>query len=263
MLARQVGTITYFQFSSLKLPGVYHAIFSRQGGISPPPWKSLNFGASVGDDINRVRENKERALATLKLNTDSTYDVYQVHSSDVVIAHQPLRPGEIHRKADAIITQKKGLTLMMRFADCVPILLLDPVQRAIGIVHAGWVGTVNNIVEKAIYKMIETYGSNPGDIQAGIGPSIGPDHYQVGNDVIEKIKSSFGSKAAHLIGSDQGNTYFDLWKANKLLLNEAGVKNVEISGICTACDLGSWYSHRHEKGKTGRFGAVIGLEGYL
>jgi YfiH family protein len=256
----QVGPIKYFEFSSLKLPGIYHAIFTRQGGVSPSPWKSLNFGGSVGDDINRVRQNIERALTVIDVGADRMYQVYQVHSTDIVIAGVPLKPGEYLLKADGIITQRSDLTLLMRFADCVPIFLFDPVQRVIGIVHAGWLGTVNKIVHKAIRMMVENYKTNPGDIYAGIGPSIGPDHYQVGKDVLEQVRRSFGNKADQLIINQHGNTVFDLWKANLYILHELGVKNIEISGICTACNMGDWYSHRGERGKTGRFGAVIGLQ---
>jgi YfiH family protein len=256
----QVGSIKYFEFSSLKLPGIYHAIFTRQGGVSPSPWKSLNFGGSVGDDLTRVRQNIEKALTVLNLRADRMSQVYQVHSTDIVIAGEPLKPGESPLKADGMITQKPGLALLMRFADCVPILLFDPVQSVIGIVHAGWLGTVKKIVHKAVEMMIENYETDPGDLRAGIGPSIGPDHYQIGKDVLEQVKLSFGNKADQFIINQYGNTFFDLWKANEYILHGMGVKNIEISGICTGCNLGDWYSHRLESGITGRFGAVIGLQ---
>jgi YfiH family protein len=256
----QVESIKYFEFSSLKLPGIYHAIFTRQGGVSPSPWKSLNFGGSVGDDITRVRQNIERALTVLNVRADRMSQVYQVHSTDIVIAREPLKPGESPIKADGMITQQSGLALLMRFADCVPILLFDPVQRVIGIVHAGWSGTVKKIVHKAVQMMIENYDTSPGDLRAGIGPSIGPDHYQIGKDVLEQVKLSFGNKADQFIINQHGNTFFDLWKANEYILHGMGVKNIEISGICTGCNMGDWYSHRLESGITGRFGAVIGLQ---
>jgi copper oxidase (laccase) domain-containing protein len=121
----QTGTIKYYQFSTFDDQGVYHAVFTRHGGISPKPWKSLNFGASVGDDRNRVKQNKISALTVLGIRPESVYDVYQVHSSEVVLAEQPLTAAEPHKKADALITSTPGVTLMMRFADCVPILLFD------------------------------------------------------------------------------------------------------------------------------------------
>jgi YfiH family protein len=256
----QVGSIKYFEFSTLKIPGLYHAIFTRWGGVSPSPWKSLNFGGSVGDDINRVRINIDRALRSVNVGADRIYEVYQVHSTDIVIAREPIKPGESHLKADGLITQRSDLTLLMRFADCVPIFLFDPVRWVVGIVHAGWLGTVNKIVEKAVRVMVKNYGADPADLQAGIGPSIGPDHYQIGKDVLQKVKLSFRNKADQFIIYKHESTFFDLWKANQYILNEVGVNKIEISGICTGCNMDDWYSHRGEKGKTGRFGAVIGLQ---
>jgi copper oxidase (laccase) domain-containing protein len=103
------------------------------------------------------------------------------------------------------------------------------------------------------------YGTKPRDVLAAIGPSIGPDHYSVGIDVIEKVRSSFGAEADRLIIDDHGKSYFDLWKANQDVLYEVGVIRIEVSGICTNCNMDDWYSHRGEHGKTGRFGVVIGL----
>ncbi len=234
-------------------------MYTRHGGLSPEPWESLNFGASVGDDPGRVKQNRAQALDALEINPLSVYDVYQVHSTKIVIIERPLGTHEQHIKADGIITSTPGLTLMMRFADCVPILLFDPVRHAIGIAHAGWLGTVNKIAAKAVNKMTESYGTFPGDILAAIGPAIGPDHYQVGHDVIEKIQMNFGDKAEQLILQQDGKSHLDLWKANLLILNEIGVRQVEIAGLCTNCDLDNWYSHRGEHGKTGRFGVVLGL----
>ncbi len=137
------GAIKYYQFASFEQPGLYHAVFTRHGGTSPAPWKSLNFGASVGDDIGCVRRNKELAFQAIGIDLASVYDVYQVHSTDVVYTDRPLKDNEQHKKADAIITDRPGITLLMRFADCVPIMLFDPIHHAIGIAHAGWIGTVD------------------------------------------------------------------------------------------------------------------------
>jgi YfiH family protein len=259
VLVYQAGPIKYYKFTTLDDQGIYHAVFTRHGGISPTPWKSLNFGASVGDDKKRVQQNREHALDSLEISADSVYDVYQVHSSYIIYTERPLSENEPHIKADAMITNTPGITLMMRFADCVPILLFDPVNRAIGMAHAGWIGTINKIVGKTVLKMRETFGTVPSDLQAAIGPSIGPDHYSVGADVVEKVIYNFGEAADRLIIHDQGKTYFDLWKSNQFILNEAGVSRVETAEICTQCRLDDWYSHRGEHGNTGRFGVVFGL----
>ncbi len=260
MQSHQVGSIKFFKFVSFEGQGLYHAVFTRHGGISPSPWKSLNFGASVGDDGNRVQKNKENALAVIGIKRESVYDVYQVHSTDIVVTENALPPDENHIKADAMITRKPGVTLMMRFADCVPILLFDPVNRVIGLAHAGWKGTINQIAKKTVRKMHETYGTKPESLIAAIGPSIGPDHYSIGADVEEKVILSFGDAAEQLLIHEQGRIYFDLWKANELILAEARVSKTEIAEVCTQCNLDDWYSHRGEQGETGRFGVVIGLE---
>jgi purine-nucleoside/S-methyl-5'-thioadenosine phosphorylase / adenosine deaminase len=239
--------------------GVYHAIFTRHGGISPKPWESLNFGASVGDDTSRVVKNRELALCSLGLIPESVYDVYQIHSTNIVVTDRPLNKNETHIKADAILTDRPYVTLLMRFADCVPILLFDPVKRAIGIVHAGWVGTVDKIIEKGILEMSRNYGTSPKDLIAAIGPSIGPDHYSIGEDVLSRIQSSYREDADQLVSKCNGNWYFDLWKANMISLHKVGVDKIEVAEICTYCNMEDWFSHRGENGRTGRFGVVFGL----
>ncbi|NJD59163.1 MAG: peptidoglycan editing factor PgeF [Anaerolineae bacterium] len=256
----QSGSIKYNRFSSFDLPGLYHAVFTRQGGTSPAPWKSLNFGSSVGDDKSLVQRNKEKAFTTTGIDLKSVYDVYQVHSSEVVRATRPLNTGEVHLRADAMITNQPGVTLLMRFADCVPILFYDPKNRAVGLAHAGWIGTVNKIANKVIRKMEICFGSKTTDLLAAIGPSIGPDHYQIQSDVAKKVVSSYKNDAAKVLINHDGKIYLDLWLANDISLREAGVGKIEIAGLCTQCHMDDWYSHRGEHGKTGRFGIMLGLE---
>lgn len=236
-----------------------HAIFTRQGGLSPEPWNSLNVGGTVGDEHERVAENRLRAFRALGRDPRSMFDVWQVHSADVVIANTPhfSRPPEF--KADAILTDRPDVTLFMRFADCVPILLHDPQKGIVGIVHAGWQGTVKKVLKETIRSMQAAYGSNPADVLAAIGPSIGPDHYEIGPDVVERVRASFNGHAQALLHTHAGRVHFDLWAANRLTLEQAGVGQVEVAGLCTACLPNDWYSHRAEKGKTGRFGALVGL----
>jgi copper oxidase (laccase) domain-containing protein len=126
-------------------------------------------------------------------------------------------------------------------------------------VHSGWLGTVRGAARAAVEAMQARYGSEPADILAAIGPAIGPDHYEVGADVIARVRATFGAEADALLPSYGKSTHFDLWKANQLLLAQAGVNQVEVAGICTACHTEDWFSHRGEKGRTGRFGALIGL----
>ena len=240
---------------------VIQAVFTRQGGLSPEPWASLNVGGTVGDERERVRENRYRSFAVLGRNRSSMFDVWQIHSADIVIANSPhsttTAPPEF--KADGILTDNPDVSLFMRFADCTPILLYDPQKKCVGIVHAGWLGTVRRAAGQAVKLMKAAYGSNPADILAAIGPSIGPDHYEVGNNVIEHVRLTFGRDAESLLEVHADKAQFNLWQANKLVLQQAGVLQVEVAGLCTACHPEDWYSHRAQKGKTGRFGALIAL----
>ncbi len=248
--------LRFYQFDSL---AVRHAVFTRRGGVSPYPWDSLNVGGTVGDDIERVRRNRMLAFETLGCNPASIFDVWQVHSADVVCADAPRRPDEPYQKADIILTDAPHVTLFMRFADCVPILLHDPRKNVIGVAHAGWQGTVADVAGAAVNAMRARYGSNPADILACIGPSIGPDHYEIGEDVIVQVERTFGEDALLMLPRHGGRVHFDLWKANHSLLERAGVRRIELAGICTACHTDDWFSHRAERGKTGRFGALIAL----
>ncbi|MDX9991786.1 MAG: peptidoglycan editing factor PgeF [Anaerolineales bacterium] len=241
---------------------VIHAVFTRHGGLSPAPWASLNFGGTVGDEPARVRQNRFRAFRALGRDPHSMFDVWQVHSADVVIATAPHESVPREFKADAIITDNPAVTLLMRFADCTPILFFDPIRQALGIAHAGWLGTVRRAASAAVAAMQSAYGCDPANLLAAIGPAIGPDHYQVGPEVVEKAHHAYGAQAAALFHDVGGpRPHFDLWSANRLDLEQAGLQpgNIAVCEICTACNPQDWYSHRQEKGKTGRFGALIAL----
>ncbi len=250
------GGVRFYSFDIFPA-SVTQAIFTRQGGVSPPPWDTLNVGGTVGDEAARVRENCLRCLAALKRDPESLFHVWQVHSATVACAEAPAPA--VDRKADIILTNNPQVTLFMRFADCVPVLLHDPGQGVVGIAHAGWLGTLRNAAGAAVQAMQERYGSKPRDILAAIGPSIGVDHYEVGAEVSAQVEQVFGSEAEGLIQRRDGRGYFDLWNANRIQLQRAGVEQIEIAGLCTACHLDDWFSHRAEKGRTGRFGALIAL----
>ncbi len=256
---REKNGIPYYYFSSLDFPELTQAAFTRRGGVSPAPWGTLNLGGAVGDAPERVAENRQRAFRAVGHSFDSMYAVWQVHSAKVVQVTAPLTSPENILKADAMVTDKVGVSLFMRFADCVPVLFYDPIHAAIGLAHAGWQGTVRKVATATVEAMQEYYGTKPEDILTGIGPSIGPDHYEVGPDVIAEVECAFPDDASALLFSRDGAVKLDLWKANQLALEQAGVTQVEIAGICTACHVEDWFSHRAENGRTGRFGALIGL----
>jgi YfiH family protein len=253
----QHNGLRYFQFDSIKTK---HAIFTRHGGLSPEPWNSLNVGGTVGDEITRVRQNRVISFQALGCAPESIFDVWQVHSADVVCADAPRPLDEEYRKADIILTDKADVTLFMRFADCVPLLMHDPRAGVIGIAHAGWMGTLRDVATATIHAMQTNYGCKAGDILAGIGPSIGPDHYEVGEDVITQVHQRFGDESDRVLEKHDGKTHFDLWEANRMLLERAGVRQIEQAAVCTACNTNDWFSHRAEKGRTGRFGALISLQ---
>lgn len=253
----QHNGLRYFQFNALQ---ARHAIFTRHGGISPEPWNSLNVGGTVGDEIERVRQNRLLSFEALECKPDSIFDVWQVHSADAVCARAPRRFDEPYRKADIILTDRPEVTLFMRFADCVPLLFHDPRKGIIGVAHAGWMGTVKDVATRTVNVLQAEYGSDPADVIACIGPSIGPDHYEVGEDVIRKVQQTFGKDSDMLLEPHDGRIHFNLWKANQRQLERAGIGRIELAGICTACHTDDWYSHRAEKGRTGRFGALISLQ---
>lgn len=253
----QHNGIRYYQFETLQ---ARHALFTRHGGVSPNPWGSLNVGGTVGDDLQRVRENRVLSFQALDRVPESIFDVWQVHSADVVCARAPRPIDESYRQADIILTDRPDVTLFMRFADCVPIFVHDPRNGVIGIAHAGWMGTLREVASATVNALKKNYGSNPADIVACIGPSIGPDHYEIGADVILQVMQKYGDESELFLKSHNGKIHFNLWEANRFSLERAGVGQIEISGICTACHTEDWFSHRAEKGRTGRFGALISLQ---
>jgi YfiH family protein len=256
----QPDGIRYYTFESLADSKLVHGVFTRRGGISPQPWSSLNVGGLRGDDPERVYLNRVASFEQFDRDPQSVYDVWQVHSTDVIWTSGRRPAGVRHRKADAILTDLPEVTLFMRFGDCVPILFHDPVKRVVGLAHAGWMGTVNGIVRETIQAMKNVYRSNPADIFAAIGPSIAAHHYEVGPEVVQKVEQAFTKVAEEFLVRDGDSVKLDLWKANQQQLESMGVHRVETAGICTACNLDDWFSHRGEKGNTGRFGALIALQ---
>jgi YfiH family protein len=255
---RDIGPVRLFQFDTLQSKAIVHGIVTRRGGASPAPWSSLNVGGTVGDEPDRVRDNRRRLVGAFDLELASVFDTWQIHSDAVVIADAPRGEAPL-RQADAILSSTPGVTLMMRFADCVPLMLYDPTRRVIGMVHAGWLGTVRQIARAAIRAMTDRFGTDPGDVLVGIGPSIAVHHYPVGDEVVDALRSSLGPEAERHLQRVDGETRLDLWSANTWLLQQEGVRHIELAGLCTACDTDDWYSHRAEAGRTGRFGAVLAL----
>lgn len=252
------GDVPYYRFSGWD--GITHAIFTRHGGVSPEPWASLNTGGTVGDPPENVRRNHHIMYETLNVDASRAVTVWQVHGCDTVMATRPVYNRRWLAPADAVMTDRPGLPLVMRYADCTPVLAYDTVRGAVGIAHAGWRGTVMGMASHLVKAMSNAFGSRPTDIRAGVGPAIGPDRYQVGEEVVKAVQEQFGTLDG-LIQRDpaDGTAYFNLWEANRRDLLRAGVEDIEVMGICTATRTDDFFSHRGEHGKTGRFGAVICL----
>ena len=256
----QPDRVRFLTFDSLDSSAITHAAFTRIGGVSPQPWAELNVGLTVGDDPQRVAENRRLSFEAVGRDIHSLSDSWLVHDTGVKIYDTPRTPAQTPPpKADIVLTDRPEVTLYMRCADCAPIYFHDPVKRVVGLAHAGWLGTVKGVARAAVEAMQSRYGSNPADLRTVVGPSIGPDRYEVGHDVIDLVEEAFGVEASNLLPQYQGATHFNLWSANRLVLESAGVGHIEVSGECTAMHNHLWFSHRAEKGKTGRFGALIGL----
>ncbi|MEM9953834.1 MAG: peptidoglycan editing factor PgeF [Chloroflexota bacterium] len=240
--------------------GIKHGIFTRHGGMSAEPWASLNVGGTVGDNLDAVRQNHQLMYEVLDVNGEDACTTWQVHGADVVMANGAVQGRKWVARADGVITNKQDAPLVMRYADCVPLLFHDADKNAIGLAHAGWRGTVKGVGRNMIRAMENAYGSHPADIQVVIGPSISPEKFQVGEEVVEAVEEHFGTLDGLMTRDpDDGTAYVDLWEANRRDLVAVGVENIEVAGICTYQTTEDFFSHRAEKGKTGRFGVVMQL----
>jgi YfiH family protein len=210
----------------------------------------------VGDDVENVACNIERLHAALGLDVWAMVTASQAQADRVAVVSGDHRGSRIV-DVDALLTDQPGIPLMLRYADCVPILLFDPVHRAIGVVHAGWRGTVAHVAVKAARIMFDRYGTRPHDLIACIGPSIGPCCYVVREDVVDQVKTAF-PEPDDLLMQRNGATHLDLWRANEQQLRDLGVEQIQVAALCTAEHTSDFYSARAEA-KTGRFGAIIAL----
>jgi YfiH family protein len=250
--------VEYYRFKGLdEASGLDHALFTRRGGVSRPPYATLNVGHTVGDDLANVSVNHQRALAALGWRRPNVATAHQVHGARVGVAG-PADQGQVRPETDALITAEPDVLLMLRFADCVPVLFFDRRRRVIGLAHAGWRGVAVRVVPATVMRLVEAFGCRPADLWAGIGPSIGPCCYEVGQEVVQPISAAVnGSDPFH---HKDGRLHLDLWTAVQCQLEEAGVGQVELAELCTACHTDDWFSHRAERGRTGRFGVVMGLK---
>ena len=258
MLRQEAGGIVTYHFESLAVEGLVHIIFTRLGGVSLEPFDTLNVGNTVGDDAAAVAENHARVYAQLGMSAAQITSPRQVHSNRVVVIGAE-QAGTIISDSDGLVTRTPGVGLLLRFADCQPILLYDPVHHALALVHAGWRGVAQGIARRALETMTRAFGTEPRDLLAGLGPAIGPCHYTVGDKVAAAMGYVLPDWAGALspLGEDQWR--LDLSAANAQQLAAEGVKQIEYADLCTACHHDEFYSHRAGNGLTGRFAVAAYL----
>jgi YfiH family protein len=241
-------------------------VTTRQGGVSSGPYASLNLGLHVGDEPADVLENRRRAAAALGADLGDFVFCNQSHGREAKLITGAGRGRGARALADAIaatdalVTRDAGVVLTVMVADCVPIVLYDPVAHVLACVHAGWRGTVARVSEAAVAAM-RSLGSKPANVIAGIGPAMSPDRYQVGQDVYQAAREGLGEHVGQVIRPDgTGKWLFDLWAANRLVLREAGVPeaNMHVAAIPTGSDPGLFFSDREAR-PCGRFAAIARL----
>ncbi len=257
MIRKSNNDVLWYEFEELEGMGITHAFLTRLGGASAPPFDTLNLGHTVGDDLAAVEENHERAFAALGLRREQVVSPYQVHGTHVRLVGQA-HTGTTQPATDGLLTATPGVALLLRFADCVPILIFDPTRRAVAMIHSGWKSTVENIAAAAVEAFVRHARSQPEDLWAGIGPAIGPCCYEVGQEMVQTI-SRVKPQRAGVLQQRNGRSYLDLPGLVQAQLTAAGIKKIVASGICTACHTEEWFSHRAENGRTGRFGALVML----
>ncbi len=269
--------LTWFQFDLFAdlRDRLIHGVFARHGGVSHAPYDTLNAGSTVGDDPSDVAENRARVAATFP-EIAALYTARPVHGHAVV----PVARGDgalvdphtsfIAAQGDAMVSQARGVGLFWAYADCTPIMMVDPAHDAIALVHAGWRGTSEAVAVMALQAMSGRFGTRPGDVHIGMGPSIGPCCYEVDAPVQEAFAANaLARSSGHFsvvevvdgAGGQRDSLRLDVAASNRAQLLAAGVdaSQIEMSEYCTGCRRDLFFSHRMEKSRTGRFAVVIAL----
>jgi YfiH family protein len=251
--------------------GVVHAFSTRLGGVSLTPFASLNLGISVGDDRAAVEENRRRFFGSYGIEPAKVVRARQVHGDGVLRVDGPLlrHPGfpqfllEEGVGYDALITDLRDRALVVSTADCLPILIHDPVREAVAAVHAGWRGTARRVAARAVAAMTDAYGTDPRDCVVAMGPAIRRCCFEVDVPVAEAMAAALPTWHEHAIAIRPGHFLLDLVGVNRAILQDAGVQAAQIDdvSVCTGCRTDAFFSHRAEKGRTGRMMNFILLKG--
>jgi YfiH family protein len=252
------GTIEYLESEALSALGfLTHAFCTRRGGVSRAPYDGLNVGDLVGDAEEDLLQNLNRVKDAFAIPDGRLILMRQVHGDRIQVIDEdgPLP------ECDGLITDRPGVALGVRTADCVPIFFVDRTRRVIGAAHAGWRGTALGIAARMVATLAERFSSRPEDIQAVIGPAIGPCCYEVDAPVLAAFSAIPGSGRFFRPCREEGRWMVDLALANRLRIRQAGVpsENIYASGLCTACRQDLFFSHRAAGGRAGRQISLIML----
>lgn len=268
-LHRAENGVSYLTFPGLERTGVVRHLFStREGGVSEGIYASMNLSYTRGDEKDAVDENYRRIAACLDSVVEDMVCSDQTHTDNIRLVTAADRGKGVtkpkdYRDVDGLITQERGIVLCTFFADCVPLFFVDPVNRAIGLSHSGWRGTVQKIGRKTVEEMGKAFGTKPEDIHAAIGPSICQDCYEVSEDVIEEFRAVFPGKLWESLfyPTKPGKYQLNLWEANRQVMLEAGIPEtqIEVTDLCTCCNPDFLFSHRASHGKRGNLGAFMKL----
>jgi len=261
--------VVYLTFPLLSGTGLVRHLFStRIGGVSEGIYSSMNLSYTRGDEKAAVDENFKRIAEVFGSSPEQMVFSRQTHTTNVRLVTKEdcgkgsVRPAD-YDDVDGLITNVPGIILCTFYADCVPLYFVDIKNKAIGLAHSGWRGTVNKMGEQVLKKMQEAYGTRPEDVTAAVGPSICQNCYEVGEEVADAFKESFREEWRYLLrdGALEGKYQLDLQEANRRILAGAGVpkEQIAVTDICTCCNSGLLFSHRASKGKRGNLGAFLEL----
>ena len=263
-------TVPYLSYPALEAAGiVVHGFSTRMGGVSKGHLASMNLGFSRGDEDIHVHENFERIAASIGFAVSDMVFSSQTHTTNIRVVTDQDRGKGITRAldytdVDGLVTNIPGLVLTTFYADCVPLFFVDPVAKAIGLSHSGWKGTVGKIGKATVERMVQEYGCQPEHILAAIGPSICQDCYEVSEDVIAEFKQHYreAAWASLFYKKSNGKFQLNLWRANEIVLQEAGIlpEHISITNVCTGCNSEWLYSHRASGGMRGSLAAFLGLK---
>lgn len=270
MKQNRQGEAEYLTFPLLEETGLVRHLFStRLGGVSSGIFSTMNLSFTRGDEKAAVDENYRRIAGMLGCELTDIVCSDQTHTTNIRVVEEKDRgKGILYPKdytdIDGLITDVPGIVLATFYADCVPLFFIDTEKKAVGLSHSGWRGTVGRMGQHTIEAMKDAYGTKPEDVVAAVGPSICQDCYEVSEDVAEAFYQEFHGKGQGeeiLLSKGNGKYQLNLWRANQIVLEEAGIRpdRIQVTDICTCCNPDYLFSHRASQGKRGNLGAFLGL----